>query len=311
MGLVCDVTAMGCVECNADSDCAPPERCGPDHACGSSVRDAGMDSSSAADGSVDASSDARIEASIDARVARDVGMDAAVETDAFVTRDDASFEDVGHDAPLAFDADIDAACPAGLAYCAGLCVDTASDPQNCGTCGNSCGPGGTCVATGCLCATGATLCGARCADVTRDHESCGACGHACAANERCVMSACVVSPLYHGWTSPLAGCSTTTYDSTAPTALGGSYPFNAGDANACRAWKLAATVCTTEPMMYIDAYNWTCPISGGFTDPVFGAYCLAPSPQYACSTCPGACNAMCIHSPLSLRNCMGMEIPQL
>jgi len=119
------------------------------------------------------------------------------------------------------------------------------------------------------------------------------------------------APLYHGWTSPIAGCSTTSYNTTAPTALGGTYPYNAGDSNACRAWKLAATVCTTMPTAYFSSADWTCPMSGGFTDPVFGTYCASPSTQYSCSSCPAACNAGCIYNPLSLRNCSGFETTQL
>ena len=117
--------------------------------------------------------------------------------------------------------------------------------------------------------------------------------------------------LYHGWVSPIAGCLTDSFNTTTATALGGAYPYNAGANAACRAWKLAATVCTTEPVMYIDTTNWMCPTSGGFTDPMFGTYCPAAN-QFSCSTCPGACNAgmTCAHNPLSLRNCMGLETTQ-
>ena len=58
--------------------------------------------------------------------------------------------------------------------------------------------------------------------------------------------------------------------------------------------------------------NWQCPVSGGFTDPVFGTYCMV-SNQYLCSTCPGACNAgFCSDSGDSntSRNCSGRETDQ-
>jgi hypothetical protein len=116
-------------------------------------------------------------------------------------------------------------------------------------------------------------------------------------------------PLYHGWTSPLPGCLTTGDNATGPTARGGTYPYNTGDRNACRAWKLAATVCTTPPTLYSDTNNWQRPMSGGFTDLVFGTYCPRAG-QYACSTCPGACDAQCSHNPLALRNCIGSEASQ-
>ncbi|MEI8256018.1 MAG: MopE-related protein, partial [Deltaproteobacteria bacterium] len=117
--------------------------------------------------------------------------------------------------------------------------------------------------------------------------------------------------LYHGYADPgIAGCVITSYNTTVATNLGGIYPYNAGDSNACRAWKLAATVCTTAPVQYAGTTNdWSCPVSGGFTDPAFGTYCLVAN-QYSCSGCPGACNAACIYNPLSLRNCSGAEASQ-
>jgi hypothetical protein len=117
----------------------------------------------------------------------------------------------------------------------------------------------------------------------------------------------IKAPLYHGWSSPIPGCTTTGWTSTASTADGGSYPYNAGDSNACRAWKLAATICTTQPTAY--GYgDFYCP-SSGFTDPTFGNFCKV-SNQYACSDCVGACNATCVYTPLSLRNCSGQEVVQ-
>jgi hypothetical protein len=119
------------------------------------------------------------------------------------------------------------------------------------------------------------------------------------------------TPLYHGWASPLPGCSVKNFNATAATNDGGRYPYITGDSDACRAWKLAATICTTVPVQYSDTNNWTCPISGGFTDPQFGTFCQV-SNQYVCSTCPGSCNAgpTCGNRPLSLRNCSSQETPQ-
>lgn len=117
------------------------------------------------------------------------------------------------------------------------------------------------------------------------------------------------SGLYHGWTSPVRNCLTNSYDTTAVTADGGVYPYNAGDSAACRAWKLAATICNSEPEQYEGDANYFCASSGGFTDPTFGTFC-AVSQQYACSDCPGACNAgTCSKGPISLRNCDGNEVP--
>jgi hypothetical protein len=42
-------------------------------------------------------------------------------------------------------------CPAGQSECGGACVDVVADPQNCGRCGNVCGPGAICQAGACDC----------------------------------------------------------------------------------------------------------------------------------------------------------------
>jgi Stigma-specific protein, Stig1 len=158
---------------------------------------------------------------------------------------------------------------------------------------------------------GQSNCGNACLNTQTDPRNCGTCGNACAAGQYCVRGACgTMPPLYHGWTSPVAGCLTTGYTTTAPTNQGGTYPFNMGDSDACRAWKLAATVCNTMPLPYSGNENFSCVNAGGFTDPAFGTYCAVAN-QYSCSSCPGACNAGCIYTPLSLRNCTGMETTQL
>jgi hypothetical protein len=112
--------------------------------------------------------------------------------------------------------------------------------------------------------------------------------------------------LYQGWSTPVPNCNTTGYNAVQSTVDGGTYPYNLGDSNSCRAWKLAATICTTQPQCYSDCNNFYCPYSGGFTDPLFGSFCAVGS-QFSCSGCPGACNAACRYGPLSLRNCWGSE----
>ncbi len=199
-----------------------------------------------------------------------------------------------------------------LVDCGSGCVDLQTNVAFCGACTANCGVGGACSAGTCSCAAGYTMCGTGCSNFMTDRFNCRTCGHACAATEACIAGTCVVAPLYHGWTSPVAGCSTSSYNATAATALGGTYPYNTGDSVICRAWKLAATVCTTMPVGYgyTPPGNFQCPMSGGFTDPVFGTYCAAPN-QYSCSDCYGACYANCIYMPLSLRNCTGAETAQM
>ena len=52
--------------------------------------------------------------------------------------------------------------------------------------------------------------------------------------------------IYHGWTSPITGCSTASFNAVY-FVNGGSFPFNTTDSAPCKAWKAAATLCTTQP----------------------------------------------------------------
>jgi hypothetical protein len=72
-------------------------------------------------------------------------------------------------------------CDLGFTECAaGTCVDTQSDPQNCGTCGNACGIDQHCDGGVCVCDLGFTECAAgTCVDLDNDDSNCGACGNQC------------------------------------------------------------------------------------------------------------------------------------
>ncbi len=187
-----------------------------------------------------------------------------------------------------------------------------TDPLNCGTCGVACPTGRVCTAGVCACPGATSPCPGGCFNLQTDSTNCGGCGLICPSGRVCIAGACTLQPLYHGWTCPIAGCSTTSYNTTAATADGGLYPYNTGDSANCRAWKLAATICNTQPVGYgyTPPANWSCPSSGGFTDPLFGTYCAVAN-QYSCSDCYGLCNSgTCSYRPLSLRNCSGSETSQ-
>ena len=80
-------------------------------------------------------------------------------------------------------------CPTGERLCAGTCVDTSSDHDNCGGCGNNCGDG-TCSGGRCSCSGGLTLCGTDCVSTQSDPANCGGCGSGCAADEYCEAGDC-------------------------------------------------------------------------------------------------------------------------
>jgi peroxiredoxin len=87
-------------------------------------------------------------------------------------------------------------CPSGQILCNGTCVNTATDPNNCGKCGSACASGELCQAGVCAqgCPSGQILCNGTCVNTSTDPDNCGRCGSACAPGESCQNAVCVCSP---------------------------------------------------------------------------------------------------------------------
>lgn len=149
-----------------------------------------------------------------------IGCELAVKTDDLSTGGDAQapvvdsnvFDSRGvdaldHDSSLvdsttldAIDASGDAPCDGARTSCGGSCVDTSSDPNHCGACGNECDfcVGGKCQCTelgGVVC--GGTLVGrGHCAIFDSDPLHCSACARTCDRSNVCRSSSCECRP---GW----------------------------------------------------------------------------------------------------------------
>lgn len=85
-------------------------------------------------------------------------------------------------------------CPPGESYCAGVCINSATDPFNCGGCGAPCTVAEPyCEAGGCVasCSPGLATCGGGCVDLASDPDHCGDCFNDCGIAEACDNADCV------------------------------------------------------------------------------------------------------------------------
>lgn len=74
------------------------------------------------------------------------------------------------------------------------CVDTKSDNNNCGKCGNSCGNNQLCKGGVCTdCPFGWKVCNGVCTNVISNQNNCGGCGVNCGQNVPCVNGQCCPS----------------------------------------------------------------------------------------------------------------------
>jgi hypothetical protein len=83
------------------------------------------------------------------------------------------------------------ACAPGYDSCGGTCTDTATDPRNCGKCGQGCSTGMSCVGSACVCPAGLSLCPDGCKDLQHDDANCQVCGVRCPPTTTCGGGACL------------------------------------------------------------------------------------------------------------------------
>ena len=82
--------------------------------------------------------------------------------------------------------------PTNAATCGGTCVNTKTNIQHCGGCGNACGSGGLyCGGGECKCIEqNLDNCDGKCLNLQTDEQNCGSCGNACRGGERCEQGSC-------------------------------------------------------------------------------------------------------------------------
>lgn len=162
----------------------------------------GLDAYSTGAGAADASGDLRPPPGSEASPEADAMGSAPEESEASEPFEADEPSEAGQDAsveattctggPLA----CDAGCAAPSTSCAGACVNTATDKNNCGGCGKACsGSTPDCSNSNCVsgCPASQTLCSGSCVDITSNVSNCGHCGSACSmanAASACASSKC-------------------------------------------------------------------------------------------------------------------------
>jgi hypothetical protein len=84
-------------------------------------------------------------------------------------------------------------CPGDTALCGIFCVALATDPANCGTCGDVCAAPATCTGGDCIPPVDCgdlTLCDDRCVDILTDVDHCGGCDRPCPDDATCSGGSC-------------------------------------------------------------------------------------------------------------------------
>jgi hypothetical protein len=82
----------------------------------------------------------------------------------------------------------DSQCLPGHRFCGGICVNTSTSDEHCGSCYNQCIPYTGCYAGTCICM--ADSCPSGCVDLDSDHFNCGECDNVCLEHQVCYEGKC-------------------------------------------------------------------------------------------------------------------------
>ena len=179
---------------------------------------------------------------------------------------------------------VDVCCASGQTLCNGMtCVDTQTDSNNCGSCGNACSAGFDCVNGACLSVCGSlSYCDSTCVDEQTDPNNCGGCAAAsllytCPPGASCVGGSCQCPTGQTMCDSPqgLPACVDITTDSNNCGACGNTCPGGTCTSGSC------CTGCTGECCVAsilgggAYAFSETCATACSSTQRI---YCGPPAP---------------------------------
>ncbi len=188
----------------------------------------------------------------------------------------------------------DACCDSGQTCCSGQCVDTQSDPGNCGVCGQLCAPGELCQNGACGCSSqscSGECCEGACIDTQTDANNCGSCGNVCHSGQTCQNGTCEGCP--SGQPDCNGTCVDTASDSNNCGGCGNACPSGqqctngtcggcTGFQEGCQPWEICNNgMCVA----YCPAPSGT-----GVHNGTFVACDVNGSVQCHCNSCGNQCN---------------------
>ncbi len=185
--------------------------------------------------------------------ADDYRVDVPVTTDVPIAPD----VPVAPDVPIVTDVpipppDLPAMCPGALTRCGAVCSDLRFDNNNCGGCGVSCGPMGTCSGGTCAsvaCVDGFTFCNGECVDTNNSSAHCGACNVLCPTGLTCQGGRCTATLCSPGLTLCGSTCVDTLVNVTNCGACGRACPSG----SSCQMGACTPAVIMTGTPFRIDA----------------------------------------------------------
>jgi hypothetical protein len=211
------------------------------------------------------------------------------------------------------------ACLGGAVACGDVCVQLASNADNCGACGNACAfgsicDGGRCRAEAEGCSPFALLCARDCIDPSSDERHCGACAAACPSEATCVAGACACP-------GALTACGSLCVDTLRDNANCGACGTACVDTQTCEAGSCECPagreLCSTRELGVQDGAVSNLAGASSCVDPLTdaqncggcGNVCsggqLCAQGACACPAGQALCDGQCVDTETSADNCGG------